>query len=73
MSVMVFELYDALKDAGASEEKAQAAAKAIADYHTRFDHIDSKLAILEAKITILQCVMGLALAGVISLVVKAFV
>jgi hypothetical protein len=73
MSVMVFELYDALKDAGASEEKAQAAAKAIADYHTRFDQIDSKLAILEAKITILQWVMGLALAGVISLVVKAFV
>ena len=73
MIVMVFELYDALKDAGASEEKAQAAAKAIVDYHTRFDQIDSKLAILEAKITILQWVMGLALAGVISLVVKAFV
>jgi hypothetical protein len=73
MSVMVFELYDALKDAEASEEKAQAAAKTIADYHTRFDQIDSKLAILKAKITILQCVMGLALAGVISLVVKAFV
>lgn len=73
MSVMVFELYDALKDAGASEEKAQAAAKAIADYHTRFDQIDSKRAILEAKITILQWVMWLALAGVISLVVKAFV
>lgn len=73
MSVMVFELYDALKDAGASEEKAQAAAKAIADYHSRFDQTDSKLSILEAKITILQGVMGLALAGVISLVLKAFV
>ena len=40
MSTMIAELYDALKDAGASEEKARAAAKTMADYDSRFNKID---------------------------------
>ncbi|MEY4210535.1 MAG: hypothetical protein RLZ92_915 [Pseudomonadota bacterium] len=33
---MITELYDALKEAGASEEKSRAAAKALAEYESRF-------------------------------------
>lgn len=36
MSTMIAELYDALKEAGASEEKARAVAKTMADYDSRF-------------------------------------
>lgn len=45
---MIAELYDALKEAGASEEKAKAAATALADYRNRFDRIDFDLAALRA-------------------------
>ena len=37
---MIEELYDALKDAGASDEKARAAAKAMAGFETRFSNIE---------------------------------
>ena len=46
-STMVSELYDALKEAGASEGKAQAAAIAIADYDKRFAIIHSDLLLLK--------------------------
>ena len=44
---MLVEIYDAFKDAGASEEKSRAAAKAIADYDTRFSKIEAELAVLK--------------------------
>ena len=37
MTAMIVELYEALRAAGAPEEKAQAAAKAMADHERRFD------------------------------------
>ena len=46
MTTMIAELYDALKDAGATEEKARAAAEAIAAYDTRFAAMDSRLSVL---------------------------
>jgi hypothetical protein len=55
------ELYDALKEAGASEEKARAAAKAIADHDSRFNRI-------EADLLLLKWMVGAILAGVASLV-----
>ncbi len=39
--VMIEELYDALKDAGAAEEKARAAARAIARYEMEMRDIRS--------------------------------
>jgi hypothetical protein len=39
MAVMVVALDQALKEAGASEQKAQAAVQAMADYNTRFDKL----------------------------------
>lgn len=47
MSIMIAELYDALKEAGASEEKSRAAAKALADYESRFNKIDTELQLIK--------------------------
>ena len=47
MSVMIAELYDALKEAGASEDKSRAAAKALAEYENRFNKIDAELQLMK--------------------------
>ena len=47
MSTMISEVYDALKEAGASDEKAKAAAQALANYENRFARIDTDLALLK--------------------------
>ena len=49
MTVMIAELYDALRDAGASEEKARAAAKAVSDNEQRMDKLDTRMDKLEAR------------------------
>ncbi|MDK9723070.1 MAG: hypothetical protein OEL53_18030 [Rhodospirillales bacterium] len=65
MSAIIVELYDALRDAGAAEDKARAAAKAIADYDSRFNKI-------EADLLVLKWMVGAILAGVVSLLLKAY-
>jgi hypothetical protein len=45
MTVMITEMYDALKDAGASEEKSRKAAEVVADYDSRLASIDAKLSV----------------------------
>jgi hypothetical protein len=72
MSTMIAELYDALKDAGASEEKARAAAKTMADYDSRFNKIDQDLSLIKAEITILKWMLGFLVAGMVSLLFKIF-
>lgn len=47
MSTMVYEVYDALKAAGAPEDKAKAAAEAIGNYDNRFSKIETEIAILK--------------------------
>ena len=47
MSTMISEVYDALKEAGAGEEKARAAAEAIAGYENRFAKIDQDMAVVK--------------------------
>jgi len=47
MSAIVKEVYDAFREAGVSEEKASEAAKAIADYDSRFNKIEADLLILK--------------------------
>lgn len=44
---MISEIYDALKEAGASEEKARKAAEAVASYENRFTRIESDLAVVK--------------------------
>ena len=72
MSTMIAELYDALKDAGASEEKDRAAAKTMADYDSRFNKIDQDLSLIKAEITILKWMLGFLVAGMVSLLFKIF-
>ena len=40
---MVTEVYDALREAGASEEKSRMAAEALANYDDRFNRMDNRL------------------------------
>ncbi len=87
---MITELYEALKEAGASDEKAKAAAGAIANYENHFIRIESKLDSLETKIgsfkiefeselkilktelSIIKWLVGLGIAGIISMIIKLF-
>jgi hypothetical protein len=73
MTIMIAELYEALKAAGAHEDKAQAAAKALADHERRFDSIDGKLAALEAQVTMVKWITGATFAGVLALILRTFI
>jgi len=75
MAVMV-ELYEALKEARASEQKAQAAARAMAEDDTRFDKlatkIDSGFVEVPAQITMLKWMNCVLIGGVAALIIKTF-
>jgi len=62
---MISEVYDALREAGASEEKSRKAAEAIAAYDTRFNRIEQDLAVL-------KWMVGFNLAIGVALLFKAF-
>lgn len=47
MSVMNTELYDALRNAGADDEKARDAAASVAAYDSRLNRIDRDLSLLK--------------------------
>jgi hypothetical protein len=76
MAVMVIELYEALKEAGASEQRAQAAAQAMADDNTRFDQLETEMATglaeVKAQITMLKWMNGIVIGGVPALIIKTF-
>ncbi len=65
MSAIIVEVYDALREAGASDEKSKAAAKAIADYESRFSRI-------EADFLLLKWMTAAIVGGVLVLVTKSF-
>ena len=54
MPLMLSELYDALLDAGASEEKARKAAEAAAVVDTRFAALEGRMTQLEGRMTALE-------------------
>jgi len=62
---MIAAMYDAVLAPGTQEDKARAAAWAIADYDARFNRI-------EAGLLVLEWTAGTIVAGVISLILKAF-
>jgi hypothetical protein len=79
MSTMIAEVYDALKDAGASEEKAKAAAVALADYGNRFDRVDGELAVLRTDLAVVKAELAMVKwivsgvgFGVLLLVLRTF-
>lgn len=68
MATMVSEVYDALLEAGASEEKARKAAEVLADYDSRFSQMDLRLERLTSSVHLVQAMLGLNLtltAGVL--------
>lgn len=68
MSTMLKEVYDALKEAGASEEKASAAAVAVSAYQLDRANLATKEDIARLEREILRWVVGLALAQLALLV-----
>jgi len=65
MDTMISEVYDALKEAGASEEKARKAAEAVASYKNRFARIETDLALLKRMV-------GFNLATTIAILWRVF-
>ncbi|MFN3076067.1 MAG: integrase [Alphaproteobacteria bacterium] len=65
MTTMIAEIYDALKEAGASDDKAKAAARAIAEHEGRFSKT-------EADLLVLKWMAGFNLALVVAIVAKLF-
>ncbi len=65
MSTIIVEVYEAFLSAGAPEEKAKAASKALAEHENRFTKI-------EADLLVLKWMVGASMAGIVSLVIKAF-
>lgn len=72
MSMMIFEVYDALKSAGVSEEKSSAAAKAISGELVTKEHLDARLKATEADIIKWVAALLVAQAGVIVALIKVF-
>lgn len=72
MTIMIAEVYDALVEAGASEEKARKAAEAIAGYEDRFGRIDVSLARIEGSQKYQQWQISLMLALQLLVIGKLF-
>lgn len=70
MSTMIYEVYDALKEAGASEGKAQAAAKALADYDSRFNKIDAELMLIKWMIGACLALSGSVVGLLVTVMLK---
>ena len=60
------EIYDALREAGASEERSRAAAEAVANYEGRLGGV-------EADLVLLKWMVGANVAMTIAVLVRLFV
>lgn len=63
---MISEVYDAFKAAGAPEDKAKAAAEALAGYENRFTKVD-------ADLSLLKWMIGFNLAATIGILIRLLV
>jgi hypothetical protein len=74
MSKAVLEIYEALKLAGVPEDKAQAAAKAVAELsqEDRLSHIENELIEIKGEIKLIKWMLGLIIAGILSLILKTY-
>jgi hypothetical protein len=72
MATMISEVYDALKEAGASEEKARKAAETLASYDDRFSRIEQRLTQVEGRLTLVQWMLGFNLAMTTAVLWKVF-
>jgi hypothetical protein len=72
MATMIAEVYDALLAAGAPEEKARAAASAIAGYENRFASLENRMVGLEGKLNMVPWMVATNVAFTAALLVKSF-
>lgn len=72
MTTMVTELYDALLAAGASEDKARAAAESVAAYDYRLAALELKIERLDGKLTQTQWMLATNLAFTLAILAKLF-
>ena len=72
MSTMISEVYDALREAGASEEKARKAAEVLANYDTRFARIESELAGVRGEVGLVKWMIGFNLAMTLAILWRVF-
>jgi hypothetical protein len=73
MTVMLTELYDALRAAeGVGDDRARKAAEAVASYEQRFAGLDVKLEEMKGSMRVMQWMLGTLIAGTAALLIKAF-
>ena len=73
---MISEVYDAFREAGASEEKARKAAEAVAAFDNRFHTLerdmDKRFSVLERDMAVLKWMIGFNLAMTVAILWKVF-
>jgi hypothetical protein len=70
--MIIGEVYDAFMEAGVSEEKARAAARAVASYDQRFAQIESHFARIEGKLQLHDWMLGTIIALLITVLFRLF-
>lgn len=70
--MLIEELYDALIEAGASEEKARAASRAIASYESRFAKMDNDFIEIRGTLRLHSWMLTTAIAMLVALLFKVF-
>lgn len=73
MTVLLSELYDALREAGAPDDKARKAAEAVAAYDNRFGAMDLKLERLEGRVNTLTYMVGTNIGLTLLVLGKLFI
>ena len=73
MATMISEIYDAFKEANVSEEKARAAAEAIATYDRQFSSIRGDIAEVRSDIKLLRWMSGANFALTFAVFVRLFI
>lgn len=74
MSKAVLEIYEALKFAGVPGDKAQTAVKAVAEIsqEDRLSRIENGLIKIKGEIKLIKWMLGLIIAGILSLILKTY-
>jgi len=72
MATMISEVYDALKEAGASEEKSRKAAEALASYDNHFAKIENDLTAIRGELALVKWMVGFNLAIAVATLWKVF-
>lgn len=72
MALMVGSLYDALKEAGVSDDKAKKAAEEVAAYDNALNGLDRKVTVLDGRMNTLQWMVGFNLALTTAVLFRLF-